>query len=49
MVIKSGFEGFFGVNTGPEKMYDEFIPETWGFGVNFRFSKVSKIRINFRY
>ena len=28
-------------------MYDDFIPEKWGFGVNFRFSKMTKIRIIF--
>ena len=42
MVIKSGFEGYFGVNKGPGKTYDDFIPEKWGFGVNFRFPKIGK-------
>ena len=36
MVIKSGFEGFFRVKKSPGKTYDDFIPEKWGFGVNFR-------------
>ena len=47
MVIKSGFEGFFRVKKSPGKTYDDFIPEKWGFGVNFRFSKISKIRCIF--
>ena len=42
MVIKSGFEGYFGVNKSQGKTHDDFIPEKWGFGVNFRFPKIGK-------
>ena len=45
IIVKLGFEGFLGVKKSSGKTYDDFIPEKWGFGVNFRFSKMTKIRI----
>ena len=43
MVIKSGFEGYFGVNKGPGKTYDDLSPKKGVSGLVLDFRKLAKI------